>query len=428
MSFKPIVIDAGQLKQLPSGQALDVGAWTLPTAGGTEGYLLQADGSGNAAWTEPTFQRVLTANEDWYVATTGDDDTGDGSSGDPWATIHKAIVEAGKASPGAYMVDIHIAGGIYNYSEGAVFNHPNGRMFQFFGDYEDGTSSATTFSIDGTAVYDGTAQLQKFNAVFTLPVGFVASVGEYILVRETPSGGTYPELIKGVWEVTAWDSGNNRATVQIWNCNGTAMPSGTITFDFSIMRTVHVMASGKRGITVTGFLQGGYWDGIVMQGGRDGDGYGINLTTRGAITAGSRFCTSGFKYGIYASYGTFSDLYGSTFSASSAQGVRCQGSYLMLRFCVIAGTRLGGIMGLRGTSIRGDQTEIYGTGTPMVYCDNGSWIDATGVTLKHGLGWAFTATKHSIIDGSDSVIANVPNNRNPTTDGGNYGSYIIGVT
>jgi len=50
MSFKPLVIDAGQFKQLPSGQALDAGGWTLPTSGGTEDYVLTADAGGNAVW------------------------------------------------------------------------------------------------------------------------------------------------------------------------------------------------------------------------------------------------------------------------------------------------------------------------------------------------------------------------------------------
>ena len=50
MSFKPLVIDTGILKQLPSGQALNAGGWTLPTSGGDEDYVLTANASGNAVW------------------------------------------------------------------------------------------------------------------------------------------------------------------------------------------------------------------------------------------------------------------------------------------------------------------------------------------------------------------------------------------
>ncbi len=52
MSYLPIIIANGQLRQLPSGDPLDVGGWTLPTAGGSENFVLVADGSGNAVWSQ----------------------------------------------------------------------------------------------------------------------------------------------------------------------------------------------------------------------------------------------------------------------------------------------------------------------------------------------------------------------------------------
>ena len=50
MSFKPLVIDQGQIKQLPAGESIDVGGWTLPASGGSENQFLQADASGNPQW------------------------------------------------------------------------------------------------------------------------------------------------------------------------------------------------------------------------------------------------------------------------------------------------------------------------------------------------------------------------------------------
>jgi hypothetical protein len=52
MPYRPLTIDQGRLRQLPAGQALDVGGWTLPTSGGTENNLLTADASGNAVWAQ----------------------------------------------------------------------------------------------------------------------------------------------------------------------------------------------------------------------------------------------------------------------------------------------------------------------------------------------------------------------------------------
>jgi len=44
---------------------------------------------------------------DWYVATTGDDTSGDGSQGNPWRTIKYAISQAGSGDT------IHVASGTY---------------------------------------------------------------------------------------------------------------------------------------------------------------------------------------------------------------------------------------------------------------------------------------------------------------------------
>ena len=50
MSFKPLIVNQGHPQQLPAGQAIDVGGWTLPTVGGTVDYMLMADSGGNAVW------------------------------------------------------------------------------------------------------------------------------------------------------------------------------------------------------------------------------------------------------------------------------------------------------------------------------------------------------------------------------------------
>ena len=50
------------------------------------------------------------AQTTWYVATTGSDTTGDGSSGNPWATIQHAVDDGGVADGDT----IRVAAGIYN--------------------------------------------------------------------------------------------------------------------------------------------------------------------------------------------------------------------------------------------------------------------------------------------------------------------------
>lgn len=57
----------------------------------------------------------LTANTDFYVATTGSDTTGTGTSGNPWATIQKAttVLQASYDLAG-YVATIHVGAGIFN--------------------------------------------------------------------------------------------------------------------------------------------------------------------------------------------------------------------------------------------------------------------------------------------------------------------------
>lgn len=61
------------------------------------------------------FRDVLTANRNYYVATTGNDTTGDGSVGAPWKTIQYAANFIGRTLDlvGQYTVTVNVATGTY---------------------------------------------------------------------------------------------------------------------------------------------------------------------------------------------------------------------------------------------------------------------------------------------------------------------------
>jgi len=82
----------------------------------SEKELLAYD-SAISQWTNQTptslgLPSVTTADMDIYVATTGNDETGDGSSGNPYATIQHAIDTLPDLI--AHSVTIHVADGTYN--------------------------------------------------------------------------------------------------------------------------------------------------------------------------------------------------------------------------------------------------------------------------------------------------------------------------
>jgi len=71
--------------------------------------------------------RRITANTSVYVATTGNDTTGDGTNGSPFATPHKAL-----ESIQNWIIDkdvtvtISVAAGVYNFTEKIEMKHPCG--------------------------------------------------------------------------------------------------------------------------------------------------------------------------------------------------------------------------------------------------------------------------------------------------------------
>jgi hypothetical protein len=71
------------------------GAWTmqLPTTPGSPGFVLNTDGSGHTSWVAVGAGNLTFATADvtYHVTATGNDTTGDGSVGAPFATIQNAF-------------------------------------------------------------------------------------------------------------------------------------------------------------------------------------------------------------------------------------------------------------------------------------------------------------------------------------------------
>ena len=109
--------------------------------GGTPTWV-QASGSSN----------VITTNATYYVATTGNDTTGNGSLATPWATPHKAmeylsafVIKQGVA------VTVSVADGSYTFTTPLNLNHPNGSQIFINGGTTTGTRPTTTLT-GGNAV------------------------------------------------------------------------------------------------------------------------------------------------------------------------------------------------------------------------------------------------------------------------------------
>ena len=88
-------------------------AATLPLVG-DESFELVQGGVNKKVPLSSLARIILTADTTYYVATTGNDSTGDGSVGNPWLTVQKAIdYVGGSVDIGAWDVTIQVADGTY---------------------------------------------------------------------------------------------------------------------------------------------------------------------------------------------------------------------------------------------------------------------------------------------------------------------------
>jgi hypothetical protein len=100
--------------QIPNGViATPTWTMTLPIDARTSGQVLSTDGTGITSWVANQLPKI-NINPTYNVATTGDDTTGDGSVGAPFATIvHALEVAAGFDYQSLYFPTIKIANGTY---------------------------------------------------------------------------------------------------------------------------------------------------------------------------------------------------------------------------------------------------------------------------------------------------------------------------
>lgn len=78
--------------------------------------------------------QIITSDVDYYVATTGDDVSGDGSLASPWASPHKAMDSLkDKMIMDGVTITVNIAAGAYTFSEPVRSFHQDGEKIKFIG-------------------------------------------------------------------------------------------------------------------------------------------------------------------------------------------------------------------------------------------------------------------------------------------------------
>ena len=97
---------------------------------------------------------IIDIDTTYYIATTGDDSTGDGSSGSPWATIGHALSAIGNELVGNDgNIIIQLADGTYNSQTAINFHHPFGRRIDIVGNATTPSNVVLNYSNGNRAFY-----------------------------------------------------------------------------------------------------------------------------------------------------------------------------------------------------------------------------------------------------------------------------------
>ena len=405
--------------------ASGVASWS--TAGADQ--YLASDGSGAVAWADKVWTSTLSANATLYVRTTGNDSTGDGSPGDPYLTLAKVIQVIGKLYIGSYTVTVDIGEGVFTETGTLAFIHPFGQQVTWQG-VSESIASQTIASVGAGTDY-GHSGLYYHDCTIVLPVGKSVSVDDYIGISSA-SGGTNPGAMCGVHRVVTWVGGSRTATIrQVYN-NGSETPSGTITVDIDLIKSV-IAFSDKNGIKVTGPYSAGVWRGLVIQGDYDGANnakYGVwslngaVVSLGGSSASGAACGLHGFKTSVYAQNNAlvFAD-YGYMSTGGQHQCSAQNGGILGLRLTKISGCGNSGIFAFNGSTVAANGCTIVGTGNNSVLSYQGSFIDISDAFV--GESDSTTSILADRWSGVDATGATVDNNLSPASNPGNDGSYII---
>lgn len=172
----------------------------------------------NGSWVYKPNTTIIESDTDVYITTGGNDTTGDGSSGTPWASIDKALAVVGTwVIVGDNFVTINIAAGDYSSATTDLdIFHINGRNISIEGDYSYDQSLAFS-SISGSS--------GNYLITFTVTDSSIYTVGKPVNIC-VAGAGTNPEHVRGVHLVSSIP--NSTSVILNSRVTGTLTPSGAV--------------------------------------------------------------------------------------------------------------------------------------------------------------------------------------------------------
>ena len=254
-------------------------------AGATPGYLGATAGAGVLRTEAPLTYTdggdfvtlgcdtltLIDSDVTLYLETTGNDTTGDGSSGDPWLTLDKALTYlSDKSIATDATVTIQFGDGTHTRTATDIVNHPNGDRINIVGE--------NTHSITMTSVQSSSGSRGAWAVIINVSSVANVAVNDYVMFPAAMTGGTRPETMCGCWIVTNVDVPNTRITVTSTH-DHTAAPAAAVSGTLTVLKTI-LQYNGVGGIQVTSSL--GLLNKLALSG--NGSGYGIEVIAQGKVT------------------------------------------------------------------------------------------------------------------------------------------------
>lgn len=246
--------------------------------------------------------QTITANTTLSISPAGNDTTGDGSSGNPWATIGKALAFlADKWIANTATVTIQLADGTYNHTSPINPRHPCGRSIAIAGQ--------NTYTRAATAIQSVSGSSGDWSYVLQLDSVTNLAVGDWVLVKSA-TGDLNPTYLLGMHRITAIDIANARTTLAVKNRTPTAA-SGATSATLTALKT-SLAFSGCDGIVVYDQFCLGGLDKLALVGPGSGMFYGLAavgswggsyaISIGGELRAGPSVGVTAFEEGLFAGH------------------------------------------------------------------------------------------------------------------------------
>lgn len=355
---------------------------------------------------------MITEDTTIYVSTTGNDSTGDGTSGSPFASPHKALESIGESLISANAtVTIQLADGHYSFTETITPTHPNGDRIEIVGEHAYSVSLSSISSSSGSA--------GNYSVILNVSDISNIAVNDWIILLNA-SGGTNPTYLNGFHKVTNVDSGNSRLTVSTTHNNG--VPSGTVTGTITVIKSI---VEDKISI---------FQKTIALK------HIGIVNTTEAALVAKNMAYLSLDTVGIYGMGGAQGEqgvltIYGSLLSglhvaiSADSSAFSAVYSYAAQLFLDSYATQGGGI----GLFLRTSTAElayttaentVSGAKTKGLWCDLGTQIRITAQITGHEMG-IYSASNSTVAANSSTFAGNTTNTSPTNGSEGNSGAFAF---